>query len=204
MISISLFFWFMVGFFALIGYLRGWQREVIAFSGLVASIALLSQFGDDLARLVGAFVSVSDTEIDPQRAILRQRFWIQAMFHALVAFFSYQVVARIANQATGGRLSERLRANLEKQILGALIGAFNGYLFIGGLWGFLEYRLTDNGYVQLGPNEMYPFAADLIARPLGDATAATLAAYLPQGVFSPTIWLILFFVSFFFVLVALI
>ena len=204
MISISLFFWFMVAFFALIGYLRGWQREVIAFSGLVASIALLSQFGDDLARLVGAFVTVGDTEIDPQRALMRQRFWIQALFHALVAFFSYQVVARIANQATGGRLSERLRANLEKQVLGALIGALNGYLFIGGLWGFLEYRLTDGGYMQLGPNEMYPFGADLIARPLGDAAAATLAAFLPQGIFSPTIWLILFFVSFFFVLVALI
>lgn len=204
MISISLFFWFMVGFFALIGYLRGWQREVIAFSGLVASIALLSQFGDDLTRLVGAFVTARNSDLDPQSALMRQRFWIQALFHALVAFFSYQVVARIANQATGGRLSERLRANLEKQILGALIGAFNGYLFIGGLWGFLEYRLTDSGYAQLGPNELYPFGADLLTRPIGDAAAATLAAFLPQGVFSPTIWLILFFVSFFFVLVALI
>lgn len=204
MISIGLFFWFMVIFFALIGYLRGWQREVLALSGLVASIALLSQFGDDLARLVGAFVTIRDADIDPQRAIMRQRFWIQAIFHSLVAFFSYQVVARLANQATGGRLSERIRANLEKQILGALIGAFNGYLFIGGLWGFLEYRLTENGYVQLGPNEMYPFGADLIARPIGEAAAATLATYLPQGVFSPTVWLILFFVSFFIVLVALI
>lgn len=204
MISIGLFFWFMVGFFALIGYLRGWQREVIALSGLVASIALLSQFGDDLARLVGAFVTIRDVDIDPQQALMRQRFWIQAVFHALVAFFSYQVVARLANQATGGRLSERIRANLEKQILGAFIGALNGYLFIGGLWGFLEYRLTDGGYVQLGVNEMYPFAADLITRPIGDATAATIAAFLPQGVFSPTIWLILFFATFFIVLVALI
>ena len=204
MISIGLFFWFMVAFFALIGYLRGWQREVIALSGLVASIALLSQFGDDLTRLVSAFITVGDNNIDPQNALMRQRFWIQAVFHALVAFFSYQVVARIANQATGGRLSERIRANLEKQILGAFIGALNGYLFIGGLWGFLEYRLTDSGYAQLGPNEMYPFAADLITRPIADATAATLAGYLPQGVFSPTIWLILFFLSFFFVLVALI
>ncbi len=203
MISIGLFFWFMVAFFALIGYLRGWQREVIALSGLVASIALLSQFGDDLTRLVGAFITVGDNNVDPQNALMRQRFWIQAVFHALVAFFSYQVVARIANQATGGRLSERIRANLEKQILGAFIGALNGYLFIGGLWGFLEYRLTNAGYVQLGPNEMYPFA-ELITRPIADATAATLAGYLPQGVFSPTIWLIIFFLSFFFVLVALI
>lgn len=204
MISISLFFWFMVVFFALIGYLRGWQREVIALSGLVASIAALSQFGDDLTRLVGAFVTVGDTTIDPQSALMRQRFWIQALFHALVAFFSYQVVARIANQATGGRLSERIRANLEKQILGAFIGALNGYLFIGGLWGFLEYRLTQGGYAQLGPNEMYPFGADLITRPIADAAAATLATFLPQGVFSPTVWLILFFVSFFIVIVALI
>ena len=204
MISLSILFWFMVIFFTLIGYLRGWQREVIALSGLVASIAALSQFGDDLTRLIGAFVTLRDLEIDPQRALMRQRFWIQALFHSLVAFFSYQVVARIANQATGGRLSERIRANLEKQILGALIGAINGYLLIGGLWGFLEYRLTDAGYAQLGPNEMYPFSADVISRPIADAAAATLATYLPQGIFSPTVWLILFFVTFFVVIIALI
>jgi uncharacterized membrane protein required for colicin V production len=50
MISLIVFFWFMVGFFALIGYFRGWQKEVIALAGLVASIAALQQFGFQIAN----------------------------------------------------------------------------------------------------------------------------------------------------------
>lgn len=201
MVSLQFVFWFMVVFFALIGYMRGWQREVIALTGLIASIAALIQFGDSITRLVGALTGADAT--DPL-AIRRQQFWIQAILHSLIAFFSYQVVARIADQATGGRLGERLRGGLEKRILGALIGAFNGYLVIGTLWGFLEYQLTPGGYVQLGPGEPYPFEPGIIMRPDMAAAAASLTEYLPMGLFSPTVWLILFFASFFIVIVALI
>lgn len=216
MVSLSFLFWFMVIFFALIGYLRGWQREVIALTGLIASIAALSQFGDDLSRLISAFVGTAGGDILAAR---RQEFWIQAVFHALIAFFSYQVVAKLAEQAMGGGLTERLRADLEKRILGALIGAINGYLFIGALWGFLEYRIDSVGYVRLPANECYPFESTVVVRPVPDCfpvdsgiifdqavnpTARGLADLLPQGVLSPTIWLILFFLSFFVVIIALI
>ena len=51
---------------------------------------------------------------DPN-ALRRQEIWIQAIFHVTIAFFSYQVVARLAEQAGGGRLGESLRADLEKE-----------------------------------------------------------------------------------------
>lgn len=203
MVSLQFVFWFMIIFFALIGYMRGWQREVIALTGLIASIAALIQFGESITRLVGALTGAVQDPTDVF-ALRRQQFWIQAIFHSVIAFFSYQVVARIANQATGGRLGERLRGDLEKRILGALIGAINGYLVIGGLWGFLEYQLTAGGYTRLAPGESYPFDPSVIVRPDMAATAATLTEYLPMGLFSPTVWLILFFASFFIVIVALI
>lgn len=204
MVSLHFVFWFMVIFFTLIGYLRGWQREVIALSGLVASIAALSQFGDSITGLIGGLTgSVQPNPADPF-AFQRQQFWIQAIFHGIIAFFSYQVVARIANQATGGRLGERLRSGLERRVIGAMIGAFNGYLTIGSIWGFLEYQITSNGYVQIPPGQPYPFDPSVIVRPDATAAAAAVANYLPMGLFSPSIWLILFFISFFIVIIALI
>lgn len=202
MISLQFIFLFMIVFFALIGYLRGWQREVIALSGLIAAIAALIQFGDSITRLVGALTGGAGV-VDPY-AIRRQQFWIQAIFLSIIAFFSYQVVARLADQAMGGRLGERLRSGLEKRILGALIGTINGYLLMGSLWGFLEYQITSMGYIQLPPGEPYPFDPSVIVRPVADASAAALANMLPMGMFTPTVWLLLFFVSFFVVIIALI
>lgn len=202
MISLQFIFFFMIIFFSMIGYMRGWQREVISLTGLIGAIAMLVQFGDTLTGLVGS-VAGGPNLIDPY-SVRRQQFWIQAIFIIIVAFFSYQVVARLADQALGGRFGERLRGGLEKRILGALFGALNGYLLIGSLWGFLEYQITQGGYVRLPLGEPYPFDPSVIVRPIADASAAALADMLPFGVFSPTVWLVLFFASFFFIIAALI
>jgi uncharacterized membrane protein required for colicin V production len=201
-ISLQFIFFFMVIFFAFIGYMRGWQREVIALTGLIGAVAMLSQFGGNLTGLVGSLTG-APTVPDPY-AIRRQQFWIQAVFIVIIAFFSYQVVARLADQAMGGRFGERLRGGLEKRVLGAIIGAINGYLLIGSLWGFLEYQVTAGGYVRLPFGEPYPFDPSVIVRPIVDASAAALADMLPLGVLSPTVWLLLFFFSFFIVIAALI
>jgi hypothetical protein len=204
MVSLQFVFWFMIIFFTLIGYLRGWQREVIALSGLIASLAALIQFGDNITGLLAGLGGGSDLAVIDPLAFQRRQFWVQAIFHGVVAFFSYQVVARLADQATGGRLGDRLRGALERRVVGGLIGAVNGYLVIGGLWGFLEYQITDIGYVQLPPGQPYPFDPSVIVRPDVLASAAALTQYLPQGIFSPTVWLLLFFLSFFIVIIALV
>jgi hypothetical protein len=84
------------------------------------------------------------------------------------------------------------------------LGAINGYLFIGALWGFLEYVITPAGYVQLPPGQPYPFEPSVIIRPDFASTAMTVAEWLPMGMWSPAIWLVLFFVAFFIVIIALI
>lgn len=206
MVSLQIVFWLMVGLFGVIGYMRGWQKEVIAMTGLIASLAALSQFGFALTGFAGASTVVSDPTAAPLdlNAIHQKQFWIQSTFHLVFAFFSYQVVARIANNVSGGKIGDRVRSDLEKRIVGGLVGLVNGYLLIGGLWGFLEYELTQFGYVQLQVGLPYAFADTFIVRPLPDTAAAALAALLPMGLLSPALWLIFFFVAFFVVIVALI
>lgn len=201
MLSIRVIFWLMVIFFALIGYLRGWPKEVIALTGLIASIAALSQFGYQMVALVGAVTGDTNLGADLM-AVRRQQFWIQAIFHVAIAFFSYQGVPRLASTVSGGRLGDRARAGVEKKVLGAVIGALNGYLVIGGLWSFLEYQLTPTGYIPLAPGESYAFDMSIMTRPI--AEASMLIDYLPLGFLSPTWWLLLFFGAFFLVIIALI
>jgi uncharacterized membrane protein required for colicin V production len=204
MISLQIFFWLMVLFFAVVGYMRGWQREVIALSGLVASIATLHHFADNL---VGWFNAVPPLDplapFDPM-AMRRTQFWVQALFHATITFFSYQIVGRLADQFLAGRLGERLRTGLEKRIIGMLVGAVNGYLFIGGLWSFLEYQIAAGGYSQLPLGEQYAFDPSIVARPIMDSGAMQLAGLLPMGVLSQEMWLVVFVVTFIVLIVAII
>ena len=204
MISLHIVFYMMIIFFALIGYLRGWQREVIALTGLVASIAFLSTFGQEVINL---WPSTDITEgMSPEAAIQanQARFWIQAIVHSSIAFFSYQMVTRLADQVSGGRIGDRVRANLEKRVVGSLIGATNGYLFVGALWSFLEYMITPNGYQQLSPGALYAFDP-LIIRPVEGTSMIIASRFLPMTAsINPTWWLVLFFIAFFVVIVALI
>jgi hypothetical protein len=209
MISSHIIFWLMVLFFGIVGYMRGWQKEVIAATGLIASIAALQQFGYLIATLMSPLVSLftlrrTEGLVNPF-AMQQHQFWVQALFHVTLAFFSFQMVARLAESSSaGGRLGPRLRGALEKRIIGAAIGAINGYLLVGTLWGFLEYQLSPAGYVRLPPGQPYPFDASTIIRPDITSSAMVVAEWLPLGVFSPAIWLILFFVAFFVVIIALI
>ncbi len=58
MISLQFIFFFMIIFFSMIGYMRGWQREVISLTGLIGAIAMLVQFGDTLTGLVGSVAAL--------------------------------------------------------------------------------------------------------------------------------------------------
>lgn len=204
MISLQIFFWLMVIFFAVVGYMRGWQREVIALTGIVASIATLHQFAFRLTALAGAAMPTDPAVVVDVLAIRREQFWVQVIFHALITFFSYQIVGRLADQFLAGRLGERLRTGLEKRIIGMIIGAINGYLFIGGLWSFLEYQITQAGYAQLALTDPYPFDPSVIIRPAIGSSAMTLAGFLPMGVFSQDLWLVIFIASFIVLIVAII
>lgn len=203
MLSLAVAYIFLLGLFAVVGFLRGWQREVIAAAGLVASIAALSQFGYIVVELLTNIPPIgTDPASNPDP--FRTMFWFQFGFHSFIAFVSYQMVSRLADLATRGRFADRLRAGLESKIIGTLFGLLNGYLYIGALWGFLEYAMNPgvSGYWRLNQGFQYAFTG-VITRPEFESLAWNLASTLPP-IFSPTFWLIAFFVIFFFVIIALI
>ena len=182
MISLGTVFWMMIGLFALIGALRGWTREVVATSGLVLSLFALNQFGSLLVSLLGAAGATEALSELDANAIRRQQFFILALIHLTITFFSYQGPA-----LAGSRLNERLRVRdtLQDKVLGAIVGALNGYLIVGTLWAFLEYQVGPEGYTRLQPGVSYPFAAETIVRPAVDSSLNTLMMRLPLPALSP-------------------
>ena len=203
MINLFLLFSLLLGLFAMIGYLRGWQKEVITLSGLVAAMALLQMFAFDIVGFLG-FIPQEGSTPEQLQDVRQAQIYLQTGFLVIVAFFSYQVVARLALRAAAGRLGDRLRTGLERRIIGLIVGIINGYVVIGGLWGFLEYLPVPNGYEQIPAGVPYPFSPEIILRPVAETAAFAATQYLPQGILSPTLWLILFFVTFFIVIIALI
>ncbi|MCA9941025.1 MAG: CvpA family protein [Anaerolineales bacterium] len=201
MLSLQTVFWIMIGFFALIGFLRGWTKEVIATSGLVLSLFAVDRFGVLIVSLLTNVPTDSSTIADPY-AGLRQQFYVLALVHLLIAFFSYQGPS-LAGQLSGGRFVARLRDNLQEKLLGAIVGGFNGYLIVGTLWSFLEYRIISPGsYERLVRNVPYAFDPATIIRPDFD-TFASLVEKLPLPLLAPYLPILIVLV-FLFVIVVMI
>lgn len=209
MISIQFVFISMVIFFGMVGAIRGWQKEVIATAGLIGAVAFLYQFGDYLLTLGNVFFRFADTatsNLPADTITLQRQFWIQAIFLSLIAFFSYQIISSLADRAPGTSRGDRVRYGFQSRFIGAVVGMFNGYLLVGSLWGFLEYRIIATGYERINSNT-YPFqASGFVTKVQAEAidTAINVVEYLPLNVFGPGIWLLLFFISFFIVIIALI
>jgi uncharacterized membrane protein required for colicin V production len=106
-------------FFGIIGFLRGWNKEIIATAGIVLALFAVFQF-DGLLRGT-FFVAIPPTQI----------FLIQAALLFGVVFFVYQA------RDIGGVASRREK-DWQAGFLGSLVGAFNGYLIGGTLWYFLD------------------------------------------------------------------
>ena len=65
-------------------------------------------------------------------------------------------------------------------------GALNGYLIIGSLWSFLEYRIQAPGqWLQLPAGEPYPFDFSVLVRPDVAGELGTLMGRLPLPVLEP-------------------
>lgn len=203
MIDLLLLYVILVVFFAMVGYLRGWQREIITMFGLVGGVAMLQRFAFEILQLFGMVAEPNSAQAVLQET-RRSQVLFQVVIFVLIAFFSYQIVGALAVRVSGGKLAERLRASLERRIIGLLFGSINGYLIVGTFWAFLEYEPVANGYQQLLPGVPYPFDPTIVVRPPVGSAALAFAEWLPLGIFSPDIWLIIFFLMFFFVIVALI
>ena len=127
MVQLSSFLYIMIGLFAIIGYMRGWSKELIATAGIVLALFSLKQFETIL--------------IDPLTENQQtSKFYLQAIILVIMGFFAYQTPPEAISRSE--RDSER--EGFQDGILGALVGGWNGYLLFGALWWYmdnLEYPL---------------------------------------------------------------
>jgi uncharacterized membrane protein required for colicin V production len=200
MISLNALFWLLIGLLALIGALRGWTKEVITTSGLILSLFALNQFGFFLINLLG--VTVDPAAPDAADALRRRQFYVLAAVHLLITFFSYQ-----GPTIAGPRVTERLRVrdSFQDKVMGALVGAVNGYLLFGALWAFLEYEVGPNGFTQqLAEGVRYPFEMTTLVRPgLNGIPPSPLIDNLPLPFLAPYLPILVVLV-FLFVIVVMI
>jgi len=126
MIEIYSMTWIVAIFFAVIGMIRGWSRELVSLAGIILAMFALFQFDSLLRGVILASVP-SD-----------QAFFVQIGLFTVILYFAYQT--RSPGAARGDRGPRRGR--FQDAILGGMLGALNGYLIWGAVWYFLDI----NGY----------------------------------------------------------
>jgi hypothetical protein len=118
MIQLSSLMWAFAIFFGIIGFMRGWNKEVIATAGIALASFALFQF-DSLLRGT-LFTSLPRDQV----------FLVQAGLFLAIVFTAYRMRALVG--------SPRGRRDLQTGVLGTMVGFINGYLIAGSLWYFLD------------------------------------------------------------------
>jgi hypothetical protein len=131
----------MVVLFAVIGFVRGSAKEIVALAGIVLGLFVLEQFRDVLLSPLVA------------SATLDQQFYMYGGLLTAITLAAYETPDRLTRTQRS-----RGRDGLQEGLLGALFGGFNAYLFFGSLWYYMD-------------NLGYPLSPNVIAPPLDSASA---------------------------------
>jgi len=165
MIAILVFFYIMIAFFAVMGAIRGWAKEVLVIFSAVLALALIF--------IIENLMPVISSTIRNNQSL---QFWVRTGIFIFLVFFGYQSprFTRIAEKAL------KRRDQIQDSILGFLLGAVSGYMIIGSLWWFLDQADYFPPYI----------TAPLANTPLGQ-TAEMIIRWLPPAVLmkSPTIFI---------------
>ncbi|HQF71872.1 MAG TPA: CvpA family protein [Promineifilum sp.] len=195
MLSLNAAFWIMVLLFALVGAMRGWTKEIVVTSALILALFTLNQFFPTVFGFIGW-----DNNIVQTPEIRRWQFFILSSFVLILAFFGYQGPSLARSRA------ERLarRDNLQDKLLGFLVGALNGWLIVGSIWSFLEYRaISASNWVRFTPDVAYPFNTVNVIRPAPELAPFIDNLPIPVLTASPYFLPLLLVVVFLFILVVL-
>ncbi|MEN8171891.1 MAG: hypothetical protein ABFS03_03335 [Chloroflexota bacterium] len=188
MISIVVVFYIFIGFFALIGGLRGWAKELLVLFSVVLTlfmVLVLELYGGNtiqpfivLDRTYQTALVPSDVDTfiihpddlvpfnslpDEVGNLFRNQFWLRTVMLGIFVFFGFQTpaLARLAGVVR--------REKIQDSLLGFLIGGFNGYLIVGTVWSYMH-------------SAHYPFEPYIIAPDAADQlfeTAAKIIDWLP-------------------------
>ena len=145
MIDILTVFWMFVIFFAFLGFVRGWAREILVTASVILAFFVIYVFENYIPFIGPYFASkqVADSSVMPI-----QQFWFRIIILIVMIFFGYETprLPRI-----GG---ERFRRDkFVDSALGFILGGFNGYMIMGTLWAFLAdanypYNLVSEPFSQ--------------------------------------------------------
>jgi hypothetical protein len=125
MIQLATVMWALAIFFAINGWSRGWNKELISTAGIILGLFALFQF-DDLLR---GQLLINTTPATT--------FFVQSALFVIIVFFAYQTRALIGDEAIRRRGGEG-RDSLQESVLGAVLGFINGWLIWGSLWYFMD------------------------------------------------------------------
>ena len=114
MMSIVYVFWMYVILFALVGWMRGWAKELLVAFSVILALAL----NHVLRRYIPIAQNLPDTDVS--------LFWVRTIILLVLVYFGYQTVISIPHLAAKSR-TERLQDTL----FGAFLGGLNGYLVAG-------------------------------------------------------------------------
>ncbi len=116
MMSIIYVFWMYVFLFAVIGWMRGWAKELLVAFSVILSLAL----NHVIRRYIPIAANLPETDAS--------LFWVRTIILLVLVYFGYQTVVSIPHLAAKGR-SEKLQDTL----FGAFLGGLNGYLVAGSV-----------------------------------------------------------------------
>ena len=120
MMSIVSFFWLSVFLFAMVGWMRGWAKELLVSFSAILALALIF-----ILRKYIPFIR----DMAPDDVTL---FWIETIILLILVYFGYQTVRieRLTGKAS--------RDKVQDALFGGILGAFNGYLIVGSILYWMD------------------------------------------------------------------
>ncbi|NTU74624.1 MAG: hypothetical protein HGA86_00685 [Anaerolineaceae bacterium] len=179
MMNLTTIFWLFVIMFALIGATRGWAKELLVSFGMILAIFI--------STVIEVFLPGIKATLEGNGGA--GLFWFRTAMIVILIFFGYQT-PNIPKLAANNRFA---RERLQDMLLGAFIGALNGYLVFGTIWYYLSLAKYPYGWV----------VPPVPGTPAGDA-ALQLMAILPPVWMAPPVIYVAIALAFVFVLVVFI
>ncbi len=139
-----------VGLLGIVGANRGWAKELLVSFGAIVGIAI-----NQLLSHLPAIGNLAENS--------EALFWVRTLVVTGLVYFGYQAVVSIPQL-----YSRATRERFQDSLLGAAVGAVNGYLIAGTIWAYLHASgYSVGGFVPVTPGTL-----------LGD-TALKILPYLP-------------------------
>src|SRR5262245_40200405 len=121
MMNIIYLFWMYVILFGLVGWMRGWAKELLVAFSVILALAL----NHVIRRYIPLARDLGETDVS--------LFWVRTIILIVLVYFGYQTVISIPHLASRAR-SERLQDTL----FGAFLGGLNGYLVAGSILYYMH------------------------------------------------------------------